>query len=212
MSAQATKRPWKVIKHSPAIADVLDGNGLIVARCGKNQAEQDAALIVAAVNSHDALLAQNRAMREALELAQDFLIGAHLPRNDGGFIHNKINAALTRGLLMACVKCSQGDHADHVDVYQGTACIGCGCTSVKKGGGMHRNGKTNIGAELITDYMEQVTNLKADRAALIEALREWMRLVNLYEIAPHHSSDGKDFDAVVEQTDKALAQVEGKGK
>ena len=64
--AQATKRPWKVIKHSPAIADVLDGNGLIVARCGKNQAEQDAALIVAAVNSHDALLAQNRAMREVL--------------------------------------------------------------------------------------------------------------------------------------------------
>ena len=55
-----------------------------------------------------------------------------------------------------------------------------------------------------------IADLQAKLAACREALKEWMRLVNQYEIAPHHSSDGKDFDAVVEQTDKALAQ-EGEG-
>lgn len=48
---------------------------------------------------------------------------------------------------MACVKCEQGDHSDHVDVYQGTECIGCGCTSVKKGGGM----KTLVKNDAISD-------------------------------------------------------------
>ena len=79
MSDQATKRPWRVVHPTSAIADVLDGQDLIVARCGKNQAEQDAALIVEAVNAYDGLRAENQRMREALERCKEAM-NAHMKR------------------------------------------------------------------------------------------------------------------------------------
>ena len=94
MSDQATKRRWT------SEGSLIYRGTILVARAedeGTREiiGNQRAREIVTYLNERDGLLAQNQAMREALELAQDFLIGAHLPRNDGGFIHNKINAALT---------------------------------------------------------------------------------------------------------------------
>lgn len=63
---KATPRPWKVINQGPSIADVLDGHKLIIARCITCDAEQDAALIVEAVNSYDGLREENARMKASI--------------------------------------------------------------------------------------------------------------------------------------------------
>ena len=86
MSAQATKRPWKVDEdgaicatwengmdvqiaitaHTHWTADHDGGKGRVYTQRIVQETKANAALIVAAVNERDGLLAQNRAMREAL--------------------------------------------------------------------------------------------------------------------------------------------------
>ena len=101
---------------------------------------------------------------------------------------------------MACVKCSQGDHADHVEVYQGTECIGCGCTSVKKGGAMDKTLRINLEGG-IDALKRKIDSLEADRASLMEALRDILN--------DQHSDCRK---SLADKAQTLLAQVEGKGK
>ena len=120
---QATKRPWHVCKgHQPGIdnADetqtiVLYGNqGEDCGVCGETPeiAQANAALIVAAVNERDGLLAQNRAMRKYLTdalidiqaLATQSASGEKLTRETAEGIqkrYDKARAALTTILATA---------------------------------------------------------------------------------------------------------------
>ena len=73
MRDQATNLPWIVITTSDAVT-IMDTEGLqVIAFPSTPQDEREAYAIVAAVNERDALIAQNRAMREALELALEKL-------------------------------------------------------------------------------------------------------------------------------------------
>lgn len=95
---------------------------------------------------------------------------------------------------MACVKCAQGDHSAHVDVYQGTACIGCGCTGTGKGGYM------------ITPEI-RIRLAKKSKDELIDALGVFGEA--LQAILNDEQSDCRKSLAVHART--LLAQVEGKG-
>ena len=99
MTDQATKRPLEAIAGNIYQAHSYKPGHLAkvasVYGTDTESAESLSKRLVAAVNAHDGLRAENQRLREALVLAHDYLIGAHLPDNDGGFINNKINAALT---------------------------------------------------------------------------------------------------------------------
>ena len=67
MTDQATKRPWSVNDAQYRGGYTVDTENNTKEICFTKKIE-DAALIVQAVNERDALLAQNRAMRDALEI------------------------------------------------------------------------------------------------------------------------------------------------
>ena len=111
MTAEPSPRPWRVSESlSGTMSCILDANGEHIASCFGMPTEADAALIVAAVNLHKWIVAQNRLNAgKVVELIEERDRLRDLVRRLVGYCE----AVTVYRLPTVEVRASDGTHADY---------------------------------------------------------------------------------------------------